>query len=127
MSAVFEEKFGSSSVQRRSVPAGTRMSWALELVCTPRNNAEKVKYAQIRRMCYLPVRRPGRTLSNRTSRGTKSEIENESCTAGTHPNSFPEISTRGVSGNYSLSRCYFNRQVLRTCEAKTFLADNTSP
>src|SRR5260370_25567925 len=72
------------------------MSCALVLVCTPRNNAEKVKYAQIRRMCYLPVRRPGRTLSNRRRRGTKSEMENEVCTAGTHPNVFPEISTRGV-------------------------------
>src|SRR5258708_22010928 len=85
MSAVGEEKFGSSSVQRRSVPAGTRMSCALVLACTPRNNTEKTKYAQIRRMSYLPVRRPGRTLSNRMHRGTKSEKENEDCTSGTHP------------------------------------------
>src|SRR5712692_4367911 len=65
MSAVAEEKFGSSSVHRNSVPAGTRMSCAFVLACTPRNNTENAKYAEIRRMCYLPVRRPGRTCSKR--------------------------------------------------------------
>src|ERR1700688_5127520 len=102
MSAVAEEKFGSSSVQRKSVPAATRMSCALVLACTPRNKAEKIKYAQIRRICYLPVRRPGRTLPSLIRRGTKTEMENEDCIAGTHPNVFPEIFSRGVNRNYSL-------------------------
>src|SRR6266852_1060341 len=98
MSAVFEEKVGSSIVQRRSVPAGTRMSCALVLACMANNNTEKAKYAQIRRMCYLPVRRPGRTLSNRMHRGTKSEKENEDCTAGTHPKCFPRNFYAGRTG-----------------------------
>src|SRR5260370_38080047 len=103
------------------------MSCALVLVCTPRNNAEKVKYAQIRGMCYLPVRRPGRTLSNRMHSGTTPRRRMRIALPGPTQMFFPETSTRGVIETYSLPRCYFTRQVLRTCEAKTFRADNTSP
>src|SRR5712664_3159819 len=125
MSAVFEEKSGSSKVQRSSVPAGTRMSCAFVLACTPRNNTEIAKYAEIRRMCYLPVRRPGRTCSRRKRGDARSEDEREECTAGTHPIFAPRISSRSVSGNYSSLRKLFNRQDLRALAEKEPKRDHT--
>ncbi len=61
------------------------MSCAFVLACTPRNNAETAKYEKIRRMCYLPVRRPGRTSSQRRHGDEELEDEREEYTAGTHP------------------------------------------
>jgi len=52
MSAVAEEKFGSSSVQRKSVPAATKE--CLAPWCSPahlKNNTETATYKRNRRMC----------------------------------------------------------------------------
>lgn len=85
MSAVAEEKFGSSSVQRKSVPAGTRMSCAFVLACTDKNNRETAKYERIRRMCATS-RFAGQAERARNARtGTQKEDEREEYTAGTHP------------------------------------------
>jgi len=91
MSAVFEEKFGSSIVQRSSVPAGTRMSCAFALAGTLRNNAQIAKYPILRRMCDLPVRRPGRTCSRRRYGDKKTGDEREECNARAHPMFAPRI------------------------------------
>src|SRR4029077_19445136 len=115
MSAVAEEKFGSSSVQRSNVPAGTRISWALVLACTPRNNTEIPKYAEIRRMCYLPVRRPGRTCSKRQCEDEDRRTSKVSALPGPTLCFLRKISSRSMMKNYSCDRKEFNRQYLLTC------------
>src|SRR3981189_2877997 len=87
MSAVAEEKFGSSSVQRESVPAGTRMSCALVLACTPKNNTETAKYKRNRRMCATSrfEGQAERARNARTHGDAELEDEREEYTAGTHP------------------------------------------
>src|SRR5947207_10102184 len=60
MSAVAEEKFGSSSVQRNSVPAGTTMLLcALLLAAANRNANETIRQRKNRRMCCLPCLQAG--------------------------------------------------------------------
>src|SRR5438270_3967797 len=86
MSAVAEEKLGSSSVHRKSVPAGTRMSCALVLACTPRNNTNTANKCKIRRMCATSrFTGSGRTSSKRSHGDVELDKEREEYTAGTHP------------------------------------------
>jgi hypothetical protein len=47
------------------------MSCAFVLAGTHTNNSEIAKYAEIRRMCYLPVRRPGQDVLRTQPRGRK--------------------------------------------------------
>jgi hypothetical protein len=54
MSAVAEERFGSSSVQRSSVPAGTTTFCAFVLACPNKNTATKIKHPKIRHMVFPP-------------------------------------------------------------------------
>src|SRR5690242_2834524 len=127
MSAVFEEKFGSSIVQRSSVPAGTRMSCAFVLAGTPKTNKPTAKYPIVRRMYYLPVCRSGRTGSIRRHGDETPEHEREECTARTHPMFAPRIFSRSVVANYAYSRNGFNRQDLRGFRHELCRVKNTKP
>src|SRR5882672_18209 len=53
-SLVFLRLQANTKAQDILVPAGTRMSCAFVFAWSPRNTNEKIKYAVMRRMCYLP-------------------------------------------------------------------------
>src|SRR6202022_2830940 len=83
-SAVAEEKLGSSRVQRRSVPAGTTMFWALAPAAPHKNTTRKIKPAKSLRIVLPPDLQAGQHKPKPRGRKEKRKWKSEVSTARTH-------------------------------------------